>query len=84
MHTIDLLGGAFVSTFEKGEKGKPGRWVTSPTFKKPADKEKPMREPVQYAVLEKIEGAAMKRNQDLLRKETLELVSFLKSIADAK
>lgn len=84
MHTIDLLGGAFTATLEKGTKGKPGVWKFSPTFRKPAEKEGSMREQPQYVIQNEIERAAVMRNQNQLKDTALGIVSFLKRIADAE
>lgn len=85
MHTtVELLGGAFQATFEKGKKGKPGVWKFSPTFRKPAEKEGSMREQPQYAIQTEIEQAAVVRNQGYLKNTALGIVSFLKRIADAE
>lgn len=81
---IELLGGAFVATFEKGQKGKPGRWVTTPTFKKPAEKKESLREKPQYAIQEEIERASVKRYQGILRTEVLEITSFIKRVANGQ
>lgn len=79
MATIELCGGAFVSTFEKGEKGKPGRWVTVPTFKVPKKKES-MKEQPQYALQTTIEKAAVKRYQENLRNQAIDITRYLKTL----
>lgn len=80
-NTIELCGGAFVSTFEKGENGKPGKWINkaNPNYKKPKKKETGIEKP-QYPIIVEIESSASKRYQSTLKSEMIEIVKFLKSV----
>lgn len=84
MNTIDLCRGAFQATFEKGKKGKPGKWtmttILSKIGKKPEAKKESLKEKPQYAVIEEFEAAAKTRYQKNLSKGVLEITKYLKSL----
>lgn len=72
-----------MSTFEKGEKGKLGRWVHSPVVGKigKTEKKESLKEKPQYKVIEHYEAAALENYQSILKTQATEIIQFLKKIS---
>lgn len=81
---IELLNGAFVSTFEKGENGKPGKWITNPNFKKLGKKKEKKgseKERPQYPIIEDCEQDSKDRFRETLKEGIMDIVTYLKKIS---
>lgn len=77
-NSIQLCNGAFVATFEKGEKGKPGKWITKATGKVRKQKHSGKEQP-QYKVIEDVEKQSVNRFNVSLKAMTLDIVQNLKT-----